>query len=635
MRVLHVVRQFKPGIGGLEDYVANLAQAQSNLGHAVTVLTLNRLFTDTSHELPASETVGACNVKRISYRGSHRYPIALDVFRHLDDCDLIHVHGIDFFFDALAWARLRHGKPLVVSTHGGFFHTSYAATVKKMVFHTMTRTSLWAYRAVLASSVNDRDLFAKIAHQPVELVENGVDIKKFANCSSGTFCKHLVAIGRFSSHKRLDRVLDFVAALRVRDPGWSLAIIGVEWDVKLTDLQAQVAGRGLTDSVTIQTSLTNADIAAELARASFIVSASEYEGFGIAVVEGMSAGLFPIVNDIPAFRRLHEKTGLGLLADFSDCDIAAKRFLEIVPEISRNYEAIRGLGREAVQAYAWPAVARKIDMIYDRVLGEHQRTIFGVPVSVTTREEAVGRLDAEVDAGHTAQVAFLNAHGANIARKDRKYLRCLRNYFVLNDGIGVDIASYWLYGRRFPENLNGTDFTIEYLKRTHRSYGIYLLGARQNVVTQAAIKLAAKFTRHRVVGYNDGYFAPSETSHVVKKIRRSGADILLVAFGNPLQEMWIADHLAETGCKVAFGVGALFDFVSGTIPRAPAWVRWCRAEWLFRLVLEPRRLWRRYVIGNASFLVNVLNQGFGEPSLTGSLDVNGSLDTRRRAAQAA
>lgn len=607
MRVLHVVRQFKPGIGGLEDYVANLARVQGEAGHTVSVLTLDRLFAEPGRKLAARERTAAYGVTRIGYGGSHRYPIVPGVFRHVRDCDLIHVHGIDFFFDALAWSKVWHGRPMVVSTHGGFFHTPYAARLKKAFFHTVTRGSLRTYNAVIACSKNDHELFSAIARQPVDLVENGIDAAKFRDCASSVFRKRMIAIGRFATHKRLDRVLDFLAELRARDPEWSLAIAGTEWDVTLDELRQWAAARGLSDCVSFHLRASDAEIAAEMDHASFIVSASEYEGFGIAAVEGLSAGLYPVLNGIPAFRRLRDKTGLGMLADFSDPRALAGEFLGAVPSIACDYARLRKKAQGAAEAYAWPAVAKKIDAIYERVRGEHERSIFGVPVCVSTRDEAVAQLDAEIDSGRTARVAFLNAHGANIARRDERFSRCLRDCLVFNDGIGVDIASYWLYGRRFPENLNGTDFTIDYLKRTHRSYRIYLLGARRRVVTQAAIRLGAKLGRHRIVGYSDGYFDRAQTPEIAGKIRASRADLLLVGFGNPDQELWIADHLEETGCRLAFAVGALFDFASGTVPRAPSWIRRCHAEWLFRLTMEPRRLWRRYVIGNASFLFHLVS----------------------------
>ncbi len=607
MRILHVVRQFKPGIGGLEDYVFNLSRLQSLAGHDVKIVTLNRLFTDRRHRLPEHDSIGGCKIVRVGYFGSRRYPLAPAALRHFRDCDIIHVHGIDFFFDAAAWTHLFHLHPMVVSTHGAFFHTPYLARAKKLFFNTVTRMSARAYSAVLASSVADRELFDKIAPQRVRLVENGIDIEKFADSASPTFRKHMVSVGRFASNKRLDRVLALLQALRRADPGWTLTIIGTPSDVSRNRLHQWVTALNLSNYVKICEEPTDSEIAEIFSTASFFVSASEYEGFGIAAVEGLSAGLIPLLNDIPAFRRLHDRFAIGILADFNNPDAVAARILADAPKLADSYRSLRTSAQAAAASYAWPTVARDVQLIYEQVLGTHQRPIFGIPVSVATRRAAISELDSSADAGKATRVAFLNAHGANIARKDRRFFSSLRKCTVLNDGIGLDIASKWLYGSRFPDNLNGTDFIIDYLAQTRRSYRIFLLGARRPVVIQAAVRLAARIGRHQIVGYHDGYFCKAALSDIAAEIQRSGADLLLVALGNPRQELLIAEHLEETGCKVAFGVGALFDFISGSSPRAPLWLRKCHLEWMFRLMLEPRRLWRRYVFGNVLFLAGVLS----------------------------
>jgi len=97
-------------------------------------------------------------------------------------------------------------------------------------------------------------------------------------------------------------------------------------------------------------------------------------------------------------------------------------------------------------------------------------------------------------------------------------------------------------------------------------------------------------------------------SALIEAIRASGATLLLVALGNPAQELWIGRHLAATGVQVAFGVGALFDFLAGEVSRAPAFVRRTRLEWAWRLMLEPKRLFRRYVLGNPLFLMRVMRR---------------------------
>ena len=106
----------------------------------------------------------------------------------------------------------------------------------------------------------------------------------------------------------------------------------------------------------------------------------------------------------------------------------------------------------------------------------------------------------------------------------------------------------------------------------------------------------------------DGFFAKADEPAILAHLEKVRPDILLVAMGVPRQERWIAEHLSEKHCTVALGVGALLDFMSGTIPRAPLRLRRLGLEWLFRLLVEPMRLWRRYLIGNPLFLMRVLGR---------------------------
>jgi exopolysaccharide biosynthesis WecB/TagA/CpsF family protein len=236
--------------------------------------------------------------------------------------------------------------------------------------------------------------------------------------------------------------------------------------------------------------------------------------------------------------------------------------------------------------------------------------ILGVSVYALTAREAVAALDDWTE-GNRVKLAYLNAHGSNLAARDAAFRRALQDFIVLNDGIGVDLAAKWLHGRRFPENLNGTDFTVRYLQDTRKVWRVYLLGAKPGIAAAAAGKLSELAPRHAYVGARDGYFQSSESANVAKAISESGADLVLVALGNPGQELWIAEHLDATGSKLAVGVGALFDFLSGSVPRAPEWVRAMRAEWVYRLALEPRRLARRYLLGNPLFLARTLRRKLG------------------------
>ena len=174
-----MTRQFTPAVGGLENVVHNLAKAQLKAGQRVRVITLNRDFARPNIVLPAHENIDGIEVVRVPYRGSHRYPIAPKVLRHIKGADVVHVHAIDFFFDFLALTSPWHRQPLVVTPHGAFFHTRFAARLKVIYFHTVTRLLLTAYRAVINVSRHDHELFQRVRSRGAVWWNNGVNVEKF------------------------------------------------------------------------------------------------------------------------------------------------------------------------------------------------------------------------------------------------------------------------------------------------------------------------------------------------------------------------------------------------------------------------------------------------------------------------
>jgi alpha-1,3-mannosyltransferase len=399
-----------------------------------------------------------------------------------------------------------------------------------------------------------------------------------------------------------------VAALRHSDLEWRLTIAGYPSDLTVDAVQSLVEIAGIRDAVEIIPSPSDASIRNAMATCSVWISASEYEGFGIAAVEGMSAGLFPVLSDIRPFRQLVARTGDGLIVDFADPESAAARFVQMWPSIAANHTEFRELSMKAVSDLSWTPVTQAYQFLYEQALGNTVRTILGVGIRVSMITEAVRDLDARVAEPGAAAVVFANANTLNIAASNVRLLKTFQTAIVFNDGIGVDFASLLLFGKRFPQNLNGTDFVPHYLVHTGRHFRVFLLGSRPGVAILAAQRLATVAPQHEYVGCHDGYWAPQNTMKVIAEIRASQSEVLLVAMGSPLQELWLMDHLAETGCRLGFGVGGLFDFLSGQVPRAPEWMRTKRIEWMYRILIEPRRLWRRYTIGGPAFIFKVFNQ---------------------------
>jgi exopolysaccharide biosynthesis WecB/TagA/CpsF family protein len=230
------------------------------------------------------------------------------------------------------------------------------------------------------------------------------------------------------------------------------------------------------------------------------------------------------------------------------------------------------------------------------------RDILGVPVAIADTATAQLHLDERLSNGRSTCVAFLNAHGSNVAASNSTLAAALRQWIVFNDGIGVDIALRVLHKLRFLENLNGTDFVPRYLRDTRHVLRVFVLGGEIGIAERAIAEFRREAPRHKYVDAHHGYFKASEIPAVVARIREARADVLIVALGTPLQELWLVNHFPATQCRLAFCVGGLLDFVSGAKPRAPRWVRRLRLEWIYRLMLEPRRMWRRYLLGNVQFL---------------------------------
>ncbi|MGO4111870.1 glycosyltransferase family 4 protein [Rhizobium ruizarguesonis] len=360
--IVHVVRQFLPNRGGLEDVVANLARQTVRRGYRVRVVTLDSLFTAPEDKLPPREDIDGIEVVRIPWSGTSRYPLAPQVFRHLADAHLVHVHAIDFFFDALAWGRLLHGRPMIVTTHGGFFHTRKYATIKKIWFQTLTRASAMAYRRVVCCSASDLRQFSEIVPDSL-LIENGADIGKFADTASRRAKRRIVTIGRFSVNKRLDHLLDAMAMLKTRDPEWHLDIVGAESDLNRADVEGAIESRHLSGRVTLHVSPENDTIRRIIAEASIFASASEYEGFGLVALEAMSAGLLPVLNANDAFTTLAARHPVLMLADFTNPESAATGLETAYEHLSRQPDTVRAELLDAARGYSWDIVAgRYIDL---------------------------------------------------------------------------------------------------------------------------------------------------------------------------------------------------------------------------------------------------------------------------------
>jgi N-acetylglucosaminyldiphosphoundecaprenol N-acetyl-beta-D-mannosaminyltransferase len=230
-------------------------------------------------------------------------------------------------------------------------------------------------------------------------------------------------------------------------------------------------------------------------------------------------------------------------------------------------------------------------------------SIHGIRLVNLAMDEALAAIEAALAARQPTRISFVNADCVNIAAVNPSYREALAGTdWVFIDGIGMRIAGK-IMDQPVRDNVNGTDLFPRLCESlAQQGKKLFLYGAQPGVAAAAAGWALARYPGLQIAGTHHGYHPAHAEAEVVAAIRASGADVVLVALGAPRQEAWIGRNMAASGATVALGVGGLFDYYSGRIPRAPALMRRLGLEWVFRLIQEPRRLWRRYVVGNVVFL---------------------------------
>jgi N-acetylglucosaminyldiphosphoundecaprenol N-acetyl-beta-D-mannosaminyltransferase len=248
----------------------------------------------------------------------------------------------------------------------------------------------------------------------------------------------------------------------------------------------------------------------------------------------------------------------------------------------------------------------------DSLTVPRQSRIFELPIELGEPEELLERIIDWVGTdGPTRRVMYVNAHVINQSLEDPALRSALEHAdLVYCDGYGVRLAAKAL-STEIPHRMTGADWIWDLAAMCEqRDTSVYLLGCEPGVARQAGQRLRRSHPNLRVVGTHHGYFeiGSGHDERVIEDINRCKPDILLVGMGTPKQEIWAQRTVDRLECSVLWSVGALFDFVSGRVPRAPASLADNGLEWIFRLAIEPQRMWRRYLVGNPVFLSRVVAQ---------------------------
>lgn len=368
MKILHVVRQYHPSVGGMETYVSDLCGQLRHRGHQVDVATLNYLFYS-DRPLSSHERIDGINVFRLPSIGNPRYFLATNILKILPEYDLVHVHGVDSFIDLLAISRRFHRKPIILTTHGGFFHTERFQTLKALYFKTITRRTLPRIDRVIANSIRDQQLFSPVAPNLV-MIETGIDCSVFENVKKSIRNESLLSVGRISKNKRVDRLIRTFARVLEYKPNATLTLVGHDWEGLGQGLIKLTQDLGLEDSVKFTGELPRDKALVELSQAQLFISASEYESFGLSVIEAMATGTVPLLNDIQAFHEFIEEGVNGFLTDFSNEEVAANKILSVLDVAENDLLAMGKQARLTASQYSWSNLIERIEEVYQQALKE-------------------------------------------------------------------------------------------------------------------------------------------------------------------------------------------------------------------------------------------------------------------------
>jgi N-acetylglucosaminyldiphosphoundecaprenol N-acetyl-beta-D-mannosaminyltransferase len=243
--------------------------------------------------------------------------------------------------------------------------------------------------------------------------------------------------------------------------------------------------------------------------------------------------------------------------------------------------------------------------------------LLGVRVAALDTGGLQTRILEQLQRSGQSRVMYVNADCMLKATRNAKYRSILnRADIVYADGLGVVWAARFL-GQEMPGRSTAADFMPCFAKAFgEEGYRAYLLGGKPGVAQKAAAFLA-NCSSLPIAGFHHGYFRWEESDEVIAEINAARADIVLVGFGAPAQELWIDQYGDRLNVSLVWGVGGLFDFLSGRTPRGPKWLWNNGFEWLCRLIVEPRRLWRRYIFGQIRFVLYVVRSRYSPGRYTG------------------
>ncbi|WP_460268916.1 WecB/TagA/CpsF family glycosyltransferase [Clostridium tertium] len=239
---------------------------------------------------------------------------------------------------------------------------------------------------------------------------------------------------------------------------------------------------------------------------------------------------------------------------------------------------------------------------------DKRKVFLNTYVDALTMDETLERIEEFIENREIVQHVVINASKINIMQENDDLTNIINECPLINaDGQSIVWGAKFL-GYELPERVAGIDIFTELVRvSAEKGYRPYFFGATEEVVRKVVETFKDKYPSLKIAGYRNGYFNDEESIKIAEDIKKSEADILFVAFSSPKKEFWIRKYINIMKVPFAMGVGGSFDVIAGKTTRSPKWMQKLGLEWFYRFIQEPRRMFKRYIIGNLKFVKLVLN----------------------------
>jgi alpha-1,3-mannosyltransferase len=369
LRILHITKRFWPNTGGVERYVEDLAQQQLLRGHTPMILTPDRdLVTGLGGRLPTTEYYRGLRIERVAAVGNARKQVPVGrfatIFGALRWADVVHHHDPRFLFETTVLARRLMRFRLLFHTHGLILHTDAYQRLKRgllAVYYGPVLRHL--VDGVIADSEGDLALLkgaARVSGQRVHLIPNAIDLTEFLKVEPAPEERTLLAFGRIDRHKGLGSLLRCLAPLA---GGWRLVVAGSGPPQLIHELRSLADKLGIADRLTWEGQVSDAELKTLLGRASLVLFPSEFEGFGLALLEAMAAGRPVIASAIPTHAEVLGPGLAELLVHFED-GTATDVIASLLAAPADDREALGARARERSLAFDLPRLVDQIEELY-------------------------------------------------------------------------------------------------------------------------------------------------------------------------------------------------------------------------------------------------------------------------------